>query len=66
MDTWEPQHMLKKKMESKYSANHKLAERTVKNPVPKELMNKGKKIFEKRDRVCESRGEPYLYLLSTA
>lgn len=55
-----------KKMESKYSANHKLAERTVKNPVPKELMNKGKKLFEKRDRACESRGEPHLYLLSPA
>lgn len=55
-----------KKMESKYSANHKLAERTGKNPVPKELMNKGKKLFEKRDRACESRGEPHLYLLSPA
>lgn len=34
-------------MESKYSANHKLAERTVKNPVPEELMNKGKKLFKR-------------------
>lgn len=55
-----------KKMESKYSAKHKLAERAVKNPVPEELMNKGKKLFEKRDRACESRGEPHLYLLSPA
>lgn len=53
MGTWEPQHRLKK-MESKYSVNHKLAERTVKNPAPEEFTNKGKKRFGKRDGECES------------
>lgn len=44
-----------KTMESKYSAQHKLAERTVKNPVPEEVVNKGKKLHvEKRKLIlCE-------------
>ena len=66
MDTWEPKHRAKKTMESKYSANHKLAERTVKNPVPEELMNKRKKKFGKGDGGYESQGEPHLFLLSPA
>lgn len=36
--------------------NHKLAERTVRNPIPEEPKHKGKKFSGTRDGMFESRG----------
>lgn len=43
-------------MYGKYSTDHKLAERTVRNPIPKELKDKGKECLGTRDGIFESRG----------